>query len=93
VSVVQIAIAWVAAQGDDIVPFVGARRRDQLTQALGALEVTLTQDDLARIESALPKRGRRRRALRTANDGASRQRESALRSVPSFETARRASSG
>jgi aryl-alcohol dehydrogenase-like predicted oxidoreductase len=55
VSVVQIAIAWVAAQGDDIVPFVGARRRDQLTQALGALEVTLTQDDLARIESALPK--------------------------------------
>jgi aryl-alcohol dehydrogenase-like predicted oxidoreductase len=55
VSVVQIAIAWVAARGDDIVPLVGARRRDQLTQALGALEVTLTQDDLARIESALPK--------------------------------------
>jgi aryl-alcohol dehydrogenase-like predicted oxidoreductase len=55
VSVVQIAIAWVATQGDDIVPLVGARRRDQLTQALGALEVTLTQDDLARIESTLPK--------------------------------------
>jgi aryl-alcohol dehydrogenase-like predicted oxidoreductase len=47
--VVQIAIAWVAAQGDDIVPLVGARRRDQLTQALGALEVTLTEDDLAQI--------------------------------------------
>jgi aryl-alcohol dehydrogenase-like predicted oxidoreductase len=55
VSVVQIAIAWVAAQGDDIVPLVGARRRDQLMQALGALDVTLTEDDLAQIESALPK--------------------------------------
>jgi aryl-alcohol dehydrogenase-like predicted oxidoreductase len=55
VSVVQIAVAWVAAQGDDIVPLVGARRRDQLMQALGALEVTLTEGDLAQIESALPK--------------------------------------
>ena len=40
VSVAQIAIAWVAAQGDDIVPLVGARRRDRLSEALGALEVT-----------------------------------------------------
>jgi pyridoxine 4-dehydrogenase len=39
VSVAQVAIAWVAAQGSDIVPLVGARRRDRLTEALGALDV------------------------------------------------------
>lgn len=55
VSVAQIAIAWVAAQGEDIVPLVGARRRDRLTEALGALEVGLTADDLAAIERAVPK--------------------------------------
>jgi aryl-alcohol dehydrogenase-like predicted oxidoreductase len=55
VSVAQIAIAWVAAQGDDIVPLVGARRRDRLTEALGALDVKLTGDDLAAIEQAVPK--------------------------------------
>src|SRR5262249_46712599 len=36
-SVAQVAIAWVAAKGNDIVPLVGARRRDRLTEALGAL--------------------------------------------------------
>ncbi|WP_413991362.1 aldo/keto reductase [Labrys okinawensis] len=55
VSVAQIAIAWVAAQGEDIVPLVGARRRDRLAEALGALDVTLTRDDLAAIEAAVPK--------------------------------------
>jgi len=54
-SVAQIAIAWVAAQGDDIVPLVGSRRRLQLDEALGALDVTLTQADLAAIEQAVPK--------------------------------------
>ena len=54
-SVAQIAIAWVAAQGDDIVPLVGARKRDRLTEALGARDVTLTVDDLAVIERAVPK--------------------------------------
>ena len=54
-SVAQLAIAWVAAQGDDIVPLVGARRRERLSESLGALEVTLTDDDdLARIERAIP---------------------------------------
>jgi aryl-alcohol dehydrogenase-like predicted oxidoreductase len=53
-SVAQIAIAWVAAQGPDIVPLVGARRRDRLTEALGALDVTLSRDDLAALASALP---------------------------------------
>ncbi|MGK9170637.1 aldo/keto reductase [Inquilinus limosus] len=55
VTVAQIAIAWVAAQGRDIVPLVGSRRRDQLAEALGALDIVLTPDDLARIEQAVPK--------------------------------------
>ncbi len=55
VSVAQIAIAWVAAQGTDIVPLVGARRRDRLAESLGALDVTLSADDLAAIEKAVPK--------------------------------------
>ncbi|GBR21501.1 putative oxidoreductase [Komagataeibacter nataicola NRIC 0616] len=54
-SVAQLAIAWVAAQGDDIVPLVGARRRDRLSEALGALDLVLTPDDLAAIEQAVPK--------------------------------------
>lgn len=55
VSVAQIAIAWVAAQGDDIIPLVGARRRDRLSEALGALDVRLAGEDLAAIEQAVPK--------------------------------------
>jgi aryl-alcohol dehydrogenase-like predicted oxidoreductase len=54
-SVAQVAIAWVAAQGDDIVPLVGARTRTRLTEALGALDVVLTPDDLAAIERAVPR--------------------------------------
>ena len=54
-SVAQLAIAWVAAQGTDIIPLVGARRREQLNEAMGALEVTLTPADMAAIEQAVPK--------------------------------------
>ncbi|CAL9417440.1 Aldo-keto reductase IolS [Streptomyces sp. enrichment culture] len=54
VSVAQIAIAWVLSRGDDIVPLVGARRRDRLTEALDALDVTLDEADLAAIERAVP---------------------------------------
>jgi aryl-alcohol dehydrogenase-like predicted oxidoreductase len=54
-SVAQVAIAWVAAQGRDIVPLVGARRRDRLTEALGALDLILSADHLAAIERAVPK--------------------------------------
>ena len=50
----QVAIAWVAAQGDDIVPLVGARTRQRLTEALGASDVHLTDEQLAAIESAVP---------------------------------------
>ena len=54
VTVAQTAIAWVLSRGEDIVPLVGARRRDRLTEALGALDVTLDADDLAAIERAVP---------------------------------------
>jgi aryl-alcohol dehydrogenase-like predicted oxidoreductase len=55
VTVAQIAIAWVAAQGADIVPLIGARRGDRLSEALGALDVRLGADDLAALERAVPK--------------------------------------
>jgi aryl-alcohol dehydrogenase-like predicted oxidoreductase len=55
VSVAQIAIAWVDAQGKDIIPLVGARRRDRLTEALGSLSVELSEADFAAIERAVPK--------------------------------------
>ncbi|CCD90911.1 putative oxidoreductase, aldo/keto reductase family [Bradyrhizobium sp. ORS 375] len=50
----QVAIAWVAAQGNDIVPLVGARRRDRLDEALGALCVKLTEVQLAALDKAFP---------------------------------------
>ncbi|RAG83543.1 aldo/keto reductase [Streptacidiphilus pinicola] len=53
-SVAQVAIAWVLAQGEDIVPLVGARRRERLTEALGAAELVLEPADLAAIEEAVP---------------------------------------
>lgn len=54
-TVAQLAIAWTLAQGEDIVPLVGARRRDRLAEALGALEVRLSGADLAAIHQAIPK--------------------------------------
>jgi len=53
-SVAQVAIAWALAQGPDIIPLIGARKRERLSEALGALELTLTRDDLAAIERAVP---------------------------------------
>ena len=54
VTVGQIAIAWVLARGEDIVPLVGTTRRDRLAEAVGALELELSEDDLAAIERAVP---------------------------------------
>jgi aryl-alcohol dehydrogenase-like predicted oxidoreductase len=54
VTVAQIAIAWVLSRGVDIVPLVGARRRDRLVEALAALGVALTDADLAAIQAAVP---------------------------------------
>ena len=55
VSVAEIAVAWVLAQGADIVPLVGARRRAQWAESSGALALTLTPGDLEAIEQAAPK--------------------------------------
>ncbi|WP_337187859.1 aldo/keto reductase [Phenylobacterium sp.] len=51
----QAAIAWVAAQGDDIVPLVGARRRERLAEALGAMEAPLEPATVRALETAVPK--------------------------------------
>jgi len=50
----QLALAWVLAQGEDIVPIPGTKRRKYLEENVGALDVTLSSDDLARIDRALP---------------------------------------
>jgi len=50
----QLALAWVLAQGEDIVSIPGTKRRAYLEQNLGALNVTLTEEDLARINDAFP---------------------------------------
>ncbi len=55
ITTTQLAVAWVMARGSDVVPLVGARRRDRLVEALGALQVALTLEDAAAIERAVPK--------------------------------------
>jgi aryl-alcohol dehydrogenase-like predicted oxidoreductase len=54
ISVAQLAIAWVFGRGEDIVPLIGARRRERLTEALGALDVNLSASELAAIDAAAP---------------------------------------
>jgi aryl-alcohol dehydrogenase-like predicted oxidoreductase len=54
VTIAQLAFAWLRAQGEDVVPLIGARRRDQLAEALAGLKITLTQDELAAIDRAAP---------------------------------------
>ena len=54
VTAAQLAIAWVASRGDDIVPLIGTKRRDRLAEALKALDLTLSTDDLAAVEAAVP---------------------------------------
>jgi pyridoxine 4-dehydrogenase len=54
-TVAQIAIAWVLARWEGIVPLVGPRKRERLSESLGALNVKLTPDDLSEIAKAGPK--------------------------------------
>ena len=51
----QVAIAWVMAQGDDVIPIPGTRRRKYLEENVGAAEVTLDAEDLTRLDTAFPK--------------------------------------
>jgi aryl-alcohol dehydrogenase-like predicted oxidoreductase len=50
----QLAIAWVLAKGESLVPVVGARKRTQLEESLGALKIQLSEDDVRRLEEAVP---------------------------------------
>jgi aryl-alcohol dehydrogenase-like predicted oxidoreductase len=54
ISVAQLVIAWALSRGEDIVPLVGARKRERLTEALGAADVNLSTEELAAIERAVP---------------------------------------
>jgi aryl-alcohol dehydrogenase-like predicted oxidoreductase len=54
-TVAQMAIAWVAAQGDDIIPLLGSRKRSQLKESLGAFDLKLSAEVLAAIERAIPR--------------------------------------
>ncbi|CAN5702469.1 aldo/keto reductase [soil metagenome] len=51
----QLALAWLLAQGEDVVPIPGTKRRKYLEENAGAAEVTLTEEDLSRIEEAMPR--------------------------------------
>ncbi len=51
----QLALAWLLAQGEDIIPIPGTKRRKYLEENVGALQVKLTADDLRRIEEVAPK--------------------------------------
>lgn len=55
VSAAQVALAWLLAQGDDIVPIPGSKRRVTLEDSMAAVEVVLTADDLARLDAAAPR--------------------------------------
>ena len=54
ISVAQAAIGWVLSRGTDIVPVIGARKRERLAEALGALDIAFGADELKRIEAAVP---------------------------------------
>ena len=57
VSNAQVALAWLLAQGDDIVPIPGTKRRATMADSVGAAEVVLTSDDLAGLEAVAPRGG------------------------------------
>jgi aryl-alcohol dehydrogenase-like predicted oxidoreductase len=54
VTTAQLAIAWVASRGPDIIPLIGTKRRDRLAEALAAVDLSLTPGELAAIEAAVP---------------------------------------
>jgi aryl-alcohol dehydrogenase-like predicted oxidoreductase len=54
VTPAQLGLAWVLAQGDDVVPIPGTKRRERLEENVGAVDVTLNEDELAAIADALP---------------------------------------
>lgn len=57
VTAAQLALAWLLAQGDDVVPIPGTKRRDKLEENVGAVAVSLSPDDLERLEVLSPRGG------------------------------------
>lgn len=55
ISLAQLAIAWVLAQGDDILALVGSRTATQISDSMKAIDVNLTNNDLERMEQLIPK--------------------------------------
>lgn len=53
----QVALAWLLAQGDDVVPIPGVKRRETMRDSAGSVDVTLTADDLSAIDAAAPNGG------------------------------------
>ena len=53
----QVALAWLLAQGDDIVPIPGVKRRETMRDSAGATEVALTGEDMAELDAAAPRGG------------------------------------
>ncbi len=70
----QLALAWVLAQGEDIVPIPGTKRRNYLEENAGAVDVKLTVDDLLRINETFPYSSRRGTAARESSRISSRPR-------------------
>ena len=54
VAVTQLALAWLLAQGDDIVPIPGTRSADRLAENVGSADVILTEQDLERVQEIMP---------------------------------------
>jgi aryl-alcohol dehydrogenase-like predicted oxidoreductase len=54
ITIAQLAAAWVLSRGTDVIPLVGARRRDQLSDALKSLEISFSPDELAALDHAVP---------------------------------------
>ncbi len=73
-TVAQVAIAWVLSRGGDVVPLVGARRRDRLAESLGAARARSERRGPGRDRGRRPRRRRRRHALRRRADGVPGQR-------------------
>ena len=57
VSGAQVALAWLLAQGDDVVPIPGSKRRATLEDSMAAVEVSLTAEDLTALDRAAPRGG------------------------------------
>ncbi len=81
----QLAIAWVLAKGDFIVPVIGARTRAQLSESLAALNLPLSPEEIAAVEAGHPGRSCGWEPLRRGADAGARQREVEMELSPTAQ--------